>query len=842
MLPRERVWRFHCARDRITLLITSLSVINMKKTLFLTVLLGFVAVASTAEADTVVLIPNESAETDTLDANAERLLFTPGQETTYKGTVNLQRTSGSIWIGPSNDAGTGTVAASAHSVVNLTGNLTGSSNASWNEYSSAAGANAILTLSGTASTYSGTLSIGHGGWANSISQVALLNGASLANATISTTDNKEKCILSVEGNATIGGLSSAGDSAITTSSAASNTLTLAGSGTYTYGGKIGATNTSYYGHTLDTAATATSSTALSITKRGTGTQTLNGAANLNVLTLNNGTLVFGADSSASKLEMDGGTLTINTGKTLTVNANNANMVLLTGGTVNGGGKLFINAGKYSGNTTIDLSTVAAGTTISLKQAKGTLKAATNNIVAANIELTNGDWAAAEWTTVEGSAYTFTGAISSAANSNGNFVISHQNKEVALTFSGDLSGWTSGNDQWSGLRVNNSATVNAVLNGTPTNEAVGTAFNRGDGYLNLTIDRNATFSKRLDLTSLTVKAGKTVSTSNIFFKTAAKVELGNNASLTIENATDTNVGTFVGLGDNAHLTLSGTTNLKVTDSSSGQGVWINAGADVTIQDSAQINVANGALTISKVVGADAAKISRLNPGATAKLGVTKNSDSSPVFLKNVKVANAVVNYEGSDILYLGSMQGGTLSSTGNIEFAGVDSSIGTLTLNGNSITLGTAASHNATLTLNNLKVTAADSAINADLVLNNGGTITMSHAVTMGCSVTIGNGETLVLTNADYTDNVLQNYILFTGVDSLTLGSGDPVAQGWYDASTVLSSLSINGGEAITSNLDNYVIGYWNGTVSISDKSVPEPATATLSLLALAGLAARRRRH
>ncbi len=810
----------------------------MKKTLFLTVLLGFIAVASTAVADTVVLIPSESAETDTLEANAERLLFTPGQETTYNGTVNLQRTSGSIWIGPSNDAGTGTVQATAHSVVNLTGNLTGSSNASWNEYSNAAGANAILTLSGTASTYSGTLSIGHGSGANSISQISLLNGASLASATISTTDNKQKCILSVEGTATIGGLSSAGNNAITTSSAASNTLTLAGSGTYTYGGKIGAANTSYYGHTLETAATATGSTALSITKIGTGTQTLNGAANLNVLTLNNGTLVFGESSSASKLEMSGGTLTINTGKTLTVNANNANMVLLTGGTVGGGGKLYINAGQYSGNSTIDLSKVAEGTTISLKQAKGTLKAATDNTVAANIELTNGNWAAAEWTTIEGNDYTFTGAISGS----GNFAIS-QNKTVALTFSGDLSGWTSGSDQWSGLRVNNSATVNAVLNGSPTNAAVGNAFNRGGGTLNLTIDRDTTLSNRLDISSLTVSSGKTVTTTGSFVKSAEKVELGSNASLTIKNATDTNVGTYVGLGDNAHLTLSGTTNLKVTDSASNLGVWINENADVTIQDSAQINVANGALTISKADGTEVAKISRLNAKATAKLGVTKNSDASPVFLKNIEVSNAIVNYEGSDILYLGKMNGGKLNANGhNIEFAEVDSSIGTLTLNGNSITLGTVESHNATLTLNNLTVTAADSAINADLVVSDSGTLTMSNAVTMGCSVTIGNGETLVLTNADYTDNVLQNYTLFTGVDSLTLGSGNPVAQGWYDASVVLDSLSINGGEAITSNLDNYVIGYWNGTVSIADKSVPEPATATLSLLALAGLCVRRKRH
>ena len=72
--------------------------------------------------------------------------------------------------------------------------------------------------------------------------------------------------------------------------------------------------------------------------------------------------------------------------------------------------------------------------------------------------------------------------------------------------------------------------------------------------------------------------------------------------------------------------------------------------------------------------------------------------------------------------------------------------------------------------------------------------------------------------------------LFTGVDKLTL-DGTEIIDG--------SSHSANG---IFSNLDtgyDYGLSYSNGAVSL--QAIPEPATATLSLAALALLTLRRRR-
>lgn len=131
--------------------------------------------------------------------------------------------------------------------------------------------------------------------------------------------------------------------------------------------------------------------------------------------------------------------------------------------------------------------------------------------------------------------------------------------------------------------------------------------------------------------------------------------------------------------------------------------------------------------------------------------------------------------------------------------------------------------------------SAGSTLNADLVMQSGSTLHLAEgaALTMGCSVTLENGTKLELGG-----NPLDGPVsLYKDVESLTLGDTTYTYEqmGWYDAAGIITSLN---GEALSGD---YVIGYWNGTVSFAEKSVPEPATATLSLLALAALAARRKR-
>ena len=133
-------------------------------------------------------------------------------------------------------------------------------------------------------------------------------------------------------------------------------------------------------------------------------------------------------------------------------------------------------------------------------------------------------------------------------------------------------------------------------------------------------------------------------------------------------------------------------------------------------------------------------------------------------------------------------------------------------------------------------------LEADLVMKSGATLNIAGAVQMGSDVRLENGLTLegAVYDAVQTMKSGERVTLFTGIDSLYLGSSQQAASaftlsdGWH-ANAYFSNLS-----------DNYFLIYDTslgdglGELSIG-KVVPEPATATLSLLALAALAARRRR-
>ncbi len=151
---------------------------------------------------------------------------------------------------------------------------------------------------------------------------------------------------------------------------------------------------------------------------------------------------------------------------------------------------------------------------------------------------------------------------------------------------------------------------------------------------------------------------------------------------------------------------------------------------------------------------------------------------------------------------------------------------------------------ATITVSGTLTAAGNATLNANLVMADGATLNVQNGgITMGSTVSLGTNEKFVLTGATVNDGVLENYVLFTGVDALTLNGTAVTKMGWYDATDILGStgtITANGSVLDTVN-HSYVIGYWNGTVSLAESTVPEPATATLSLLALAALAARRKR-
>lgn len=125
-------------------------------------------------------------------------------------------------------------------------------------------------------------------------------------------------------------------------------------------------------------------------------------------------------------------------------------------------------------------------------------------------------------------------------------------------------------------------------------------------------------------------------------------------------------------------------------------------------------------------------------------------------------------------------------------------------------------------------------LNANLKFSADSTLNLAGSLAMGSSVELASGMTLGL-SPEMLEKLYSGVSLelFTGVDSLTL-DGTTITEGTtLSADDIFSGLSAD---------YTYEMGFDAGVVSLSATMVPEPTTATLSLLALAALAARRRRR
>ena len=235
------------------------------------------------------------------------------------------------------------------------------------------------------------------------------------------------------------------------------------------------------------------------------------------------------------------------------------------------------------------------------------------------------------------------------------------------------------------------------------------------------------------------------------------------------------------------------------------------------------------TIATLTGSGALK-------ASGDTNVTKASD----FVGSLEsVAGATLNIEGGvkELAALKISEGAIWAKTGNASVTSV--SISEVVLAGGMVGVYSAPNVEATVQTGSLTVSGT-STLYADLELTQGGTLTLDSSLTMGSTLTLNSGITLIgslLTGwADHS----QALTLFTGVDSLTLGSGDTAITAkvgeTYDASSVFANEGMDNYKLqIVGNAGDYTVQM------VQNAPTPEPTTATLSLLALMGLAARRRR-
>ena len=121
------------------------------------------------------------------------------------------------------------------------------------------------------------------------------------------------------------------------------------------------------------------------------------------------------------------------------------------------------------------------------------------------------------------------------------------------------------------------------------------------------------------------------------------------------------------------------------------------------------------------------------------------------------------------------------------------------------------------------------------VLNDSLDLTYAHTLVMETATNLNSNKLLLFTSNSLTLQMelseLEDNVLFTNVSAVTVDGLDTTDTTW-DATTFFS------GE----NMQNYDLVFANGNVSlVYAPMVPEPTTATLSLLALAALTMRRRR-
>lgn len=225
-------------------------------------------------------------------------------------------------------------------------------------------------------------------------------------------------------------------------------------------------------------------------------------------------------------------------------------------------------------------------------------------------------------------------------------------------------------------------------------------------------------------------------------------------------------------------------------------------------------------------------SEVTMSRTSELLGTTTLYGGSLIIKEKAILNiSDLRVEGGDII---------VATGAQLNLALRDTTMPSLTLAGGTVTLGTEDDHAAALTVSSLTVTD-NSTLNADLVLADNGSITFDFSgsdekkLTMGCSVTLGNDYTVYLDHA-----------------TITMLMSDEHAEGLtliQDIETIRDILLADNVRAYdtTTNEESDILLYTqtesDGTKSLrARRATPEPATATLSLLALAAFTARRRRH
>ena len=309
-----------------------------------------------------------------------------------------------------------------------------------------------------------------------------------------------------------------------------------------------------------------------------------------------------------------------------------------------------------------------------------------------------------------------------------------------------------------------------------------------------------------------------------------VKLGSESTLASNVAADTQ-GTIQALGGSGTLDKTGTGTLAISGDSSGFSGDVKVGAGMLeVHDNMNAATLSGSGKLAKTGKGDM-KVANAQ-GFTGDIEVSggtlqlervnhETAKTQKVSVSGQNVSANLMNIgSGTDVVLkeLDISRGGTFGVyiNGTAVAGDKDTNVGRLTLaDGNKIVIG-----------------SGGGTLEANLVTTSGSILDFSSGalLTMGCDLTLAEGTRIVLSEDNF--DTLQrggSVTLFTSIDTpfdMDDASRLAIYRGRVDA------------EMLTGQVSFHTDAQGYGTLSTP---IPEPATSTLSLLALAGLMARRRR-
>ncbi len=329
-----------------------------------------------------------------------------------------------------------------------------------------------------------------------------------------------------------------------------------------------------------------------------------------------------------------------------------------------------------------------------------------------------------------------------------------------------------------------------------------------------------------------------------FESSIGAVAGASAAVNVkDNSTfSTGVGLKIGAFDNTDVTINVDDNsrFEVANRNGGAGkAFIGTEFKVTGSDTlgydrtwTETGAANTSVDIS-VSNSSTLKFNDLQIGSSKEkageinieLDSTSRMESAAMTMYDGTITNA-----------------GTLSATGAIALNGGKLALNGGTVTANSLSIG-AGAELAAIAPTNMEAVAT-------LSLAEAATLNTQTVATIETALTFEQGAILTLENGsiDMTGNALtlgSGLVLNLTCDGFTLG--DTVLLFSNVGSCDLDATKVTlAGDVFTTTPDFLGTGaelvYDSANRTVSIKTIPEPATATLSLLALAALASRRRRH